>query len=473
MSGEAVDAGERATIEASGLFDVDFYARTYRDSIPADMPPLDHYLAEGEARGLLASANFDPIVYKLRHLSRSDPRPLVDCARNGDRKNYRDLGALFADIEGEAFPVTFRAKPNLWAEASENANSIVAVIGRSARLNGPEFNCELQNPSAETIFSRLAGDRPFSFARLPHGFWDSLCANRKLAAQLQGDLRCIGLSRAEVENVALRLMARFQLPADNGTFIEDMFHAIEHDLLNRPADPDHWTAISVTGAPGFEDALYGLDPEDMGDRLRLLAGYFRPRDTLYDATMWKRWALSGDLAKLAEATRSHPVVLIGPQKFQSLGEKWRLGSFRHVTIGPRLVQLVRHSLLDRATDAIRAALAEPGAMKPVVLFQTGSIAYWLIHRLRACFPDVFYLDLGQALDLWYWTGAPWMRIYGDALRGANPFAAKIGGGDAETPPVTPDDGASRTVDEVSEILKRDYLDSGLMGLPPPTPHSRT
>src|SRR5262249_34931609 len=149
-----------------------------------------------------------------------------------------------------------------------------------------------------------------------------------------------------------------------------------------------------------------------------LCRFFAPSDTLYDAMMWKRWALSGDLVKLPQALANHPVVLVGPPQFRSLGAKWNISDFRHVEIPIDFSHLIRGKMLASLDGVLREAHKNRNGKSPVVLFQcSGELSYWLMRRLRPRYAGVFYIDLGQALDLWHWKPEEsWALVYGDAIR---------------------------------------------------------
>ena len=74
-----------------------------------------------------------------------------------------------------------------------------------------------------------------------------------------------------------------------------------------------------------------------------------------------------------------------------------------------------------AVDAAKAYCESNKSAKPIVLTQCGgSLAYWLICRLHALYPDIFYIDLGQALNGWFFDhhelpDYPWMNIFKDSV----------------------------------------------------------
>ena len=43
-----------------------------------------------------------------------------------------------------------------------------------------------------------------------------------------------------------------------------------------------------------------------------------------------------------------------------------------------------------------------GTKRPVFLLQGSSFAYWMIKRLFEDHPDIFYLDLGLSLHVWFY-----------------------------------------------------------------------
>lgn len=64
---QLIAAGEhKVRVENSGLFDADWYLKTYRDVAAAGLDPLDHYCRFGSAENRSPNAWFDPIDYRAR-----------------------------------------------------------------------------------------------------------------------------------------------------------------------------------------------------------------------------------------------------------------------------------------------------------------------------------------------------------------------------------------------------------------------
>jgi len=415
----------------------------------------------------LASSSFDPVVYKLLRPLRRFENPLIDAILTKDDADYRDVRALFMDIGTENLGMTIRYAPEVRLEWKEKADTIAKHRDRSAWIRGKETSFMLRNPSPDVIFSHFRENRPFCFARLPHGFWDDFDGCVRLAKQLGEDPRCGLLNEQEIFNLSVRMLGSTRMTTNNQCY-ESFFSEIAADLTDNPRHADFWTALSLKGLPTFDDALYGFNEDDVESRVDLLCRYFRPSDVLYDAMLWKRWAISGDLARLPDALKDHQVIVVGPPQFSTLGAKWGLSRFCHVEIPINHSHLIRQQMVQVLDDVIAQSLAPAAAKAPVILFQCGGeLSYWLMRRLWPRFPDVFYVDLGQALNLWAWgswySESSWSQIYGDAIHLANPMVGSHAG--IEAP------GSSTRVvvssyKDVYGILRSDYLDTGLVK--PPT-----
>jgi hypothetical protein len=459
-STEGAETLERRLVEESGRFDDDFYVRSYGPLLPRGLSALDHFMKIGHEQGFLASATFDPIVYKILHPLRRHSNALVDSILSNDLREYRDVRAVLVDIAPNTVSLPMRYDVGLREEWKARAHVVAANRDRADRLPFRNGDYVLHNPNPNEVFSRFADDKPFCFSRLPHGYWDVLAAIYRIGTALSQDLRCRKLSERELFNLGVRLLISTMVDGSTG-WIEGFDYELEIDLINNPKDEDFWTAIALKGVPTFDDALEGFDERDVHDRVHVLGRFFSPKDKLYDANLWKRWALSGDMARLPDAVRDHPVIVVAPAEFASLGTRWRLPVFRHVSVPPDLGFLLRTPMLDIVGATIATVLADRHERKPVVLLQcTGELSYWLTRRLRPRYPDVFYLDLGQALDLWHWKpSGVWSTVYGDAVRAANPFI------EAQLPASEVAEGLDKSwvgdFDSAQAIFQVDYLRTGL------------
>jgi hypothetical protein len=75
---------EPAAVEATGLFDADWYARRYPDIAAAGVPPLEHYARHGEPEGRAPNAYFDPRSYIAAAGDIGNRSPLLHYAERGE-----------------------------------------------------------------------------------------------------------------------------------------------------------------------------------------------------------------------------------------------------------------------------------------------------------------------------------------------------------------------------------------------------
>jgi hypothetical protein len=253
-------------------------------------------------------------------------------------------------------------------------------------------------PEPDDLLDRLRSDRPFAYARLPHGFWESVWMLEVAEKGITSEPRSRGLSPQERRALAERFCASVRWR--KGTFAPLFIDESLADVAAHAGHPDFFRAVAFRGSLAVETAMAGgWPPRDVV--LALFARHYRPDETLYDAMIWKRWLIRGQLRDLPGLCLGHPVVLVANHFFATLGRRWKLDEFDHVQIPPRRSHWQRWPLLERVMQAVQAAV-ERGRRPPVVLLQCGgSLANWLITRLFARFPGVFYLDLGQALDGWF------------------------------------------------------------------------
>ncbi|MCB8879779.1 hypothetical protein ACELLULO517_06000 [Acidisoma cellulosilytica] len=91
---EAEPASARDCIEASGLFDVDFYLASYPDVRGDGQDPLTHFLDFGWREGRRPNAYFDPTWYCGQYLNRTtgiEINPLVHYALHGEERAFRPI----------------------------------------------------------------------------------------------------------------------------------------------------------------------------------------------------------------------------------------------------------------------------------------------------------------------------------------------------------------------------------------------
>lgn len=397
----------------SGLFDPGFYSATYGLDLVGDAL-LRHFLELGMHRGYLPSATFDPVLYRVLVPACGRSNPLLHFrARGGDgslpslTEAFPELIAKYARKQREP-GANRQPAPDRVQRYMDNIAEVAAQ--REIRISVPGADYSIQVPRLEYFLDRLNREQVFAFARLPHGYWDALVTRRAISE----DARLKSLPEAQRLALAGRIAAA-ALP-HHGGFAEGLFDELAQAVAARRGDPDFLSAVAFKG---FFDAGDGAFRPNFAEkqkdvRLELFRQHFSPSDPLMDATVWKRYADAGELPALAQACRSRHVVLLGPGYLGELGRRWGVRRFTHVEIETSHSQKVRWSILHRLQQALAVATAEPGPRTVLVTMCGGSFAYWIFSRVFASRRDVFCIDLGQAIRVWFpdvETNSPWMNLY--------------------------------------------------------------
>ena len=124
-----MDVSEEAAIDeinASGLFDPDWYLATYRDVAEAGIDPLAHYVTAGASEGRLPGPRFDTLWYlgECPEAGASHLNPIVHYLRAG-RGMGRGPKALDEAQAFESFLTASRAGQLPLAETLRSATDHV------------------------------------------------------------------------------------------------------------------------------------------------------------------------------------------------------------------------------------------------------------------------------------------------------------------------------------------------------------
>lgn len=429
-----------------GLFDPAYYLRSYGAVMNPGESPFDHYLREGDAHGFRPSARFDPVIYRLRHPEASATNALLhflDGLSDSERSTGGFGSAALRWIHGsrrsqrtqQADPYPYRRVSPLLKSLAPEIAGLPRRISDGVGTVGPTLQSELTEehiasfttpvgslrivtPKAAQFLDRIACNKPFGFARLPHGFWDSVAAVDEVTRPLLAN-RHVRLTEGMAKLLAIRFLKE-QKP-QNGAFEERVLDEFLENLNQRREQPDLFESISVFGYPTADDSslvMTSAQP-DIQERISAILQYYGKKDTVLDATSWKRWLITGALQRLPELCRAHPVMLVGPESLRGIGDAWSLKQFDVLAIPRGNSQKFRHDMLKNIARQLGSMTRQSGESTetPIVLFQCGgSFAFWLITQLIDKFPQCFFLDMGQALNAWCYdvevnTQFTWNKLY--------------------------------------------------------------
>jgi hypothetical protein len=278
-------------------------------------------------------------------------------------------------------------------------------------------------PGIDWYVARLREGRPFAFVKRTHGFWDRVVDLADFHAPFgalcdearRRDDDAFPSAR-EIED-ALRLDPATQKRLDERKrfkgFWEGRF-AIEllAELRAPHADP-RWLEGNAFRGYSRSDEKPAL--HDVG-RLREVFLALRSRRLAYhDALVFKDGIVDGGFLRVLDAVRPMRSVLVGPPHLARFAALAGLPRMEHLEIHPTAAIRDREKILKACLKVVRRrAAGEPLAL----VLQAGSLSWWLMYRLFPEAPDVYFLDVGRTLDVWFpeiVTDQPWFRIDRDAI----------------------------------------------------------
>lgn len=426
----------RLARRVQGEVDAPFYESCYASIMGPSDDAAEHFVRVGAGRGYLPNPVFDPLVYALK-AGNVDPSDALAHALKTSSAPCR-TGDGWAppppplDLHG----LTATGNFDLMQDDEVAANRAAArgyARASCIDLNGPTRSFRVTAPSADAFLADLEACRPLVFTKLPHGYWD---ARRLLDGLTQslGVLPGAGRLTANQRNLLAQRWARRLFPA-NGVFSEHFVNDMEQTLRDMPSGEGYRVGVGFKGYPTHDERVWHT-PMDGADELRArladLEAYFADGTEFLDGTVFKRWAISGDLQRFAALLRARRVILVASDRFTDLDDRLGLANLERVAIPPANGHVHRHAIL---RDCRRRLSRASAVRAPAVLLiqAGGSLSFWLLTRLAREFPEATLLDMGQALNIWVLDRSPptnWLRIYiREILENGNlgPFYRKLGG----------------------------------------------
>jgi hypothetical protein len=400
-------------ILASNFFDEVFYINSYKSFINKEKP-LDFFCNKGLALGHMPSKNFDPSLYIYLHKGYVNKNPIKHYLKENKLFKFPKIEDIFPDL-------IERYSKNRWLEKNNERKISQSKLNDyknfSKRTSLSNENLISNNVSSFLIKNldpshfrkKLEDNEPFAFARLTHAYWDAI----EIVDEISLDNRLNFLPINYRRSLSKKIISAAR--PFKGIYAEGFIEELEELIPLHKKNNNFYISVAFKGYADNDKG--GLDRIDRSEkylnyRLNAMSRFFNSKDQLYDATYPKQLAAHGLLNKLPNLVSKHPVIVVGSKYLSDLGSRWRLNNFIHVEILPRRSQDIRWDVLANIKNSI--PLNTNDGLKPIILFEAGTLAYWLISKLFSWNPNIFYIDMGQSLSIWYpedSRGSPWLQIH--------------------------------------------------------------
>lgn len=297
---------------------------------------------------------------------------------------------------------------------------------KSFKLEGFDDIVVLQ-PGIQYYIDLIKSQHYFAFIKRTHGFWDLLVDLQNSTEQAgvhdnidrplkQYILKLLPyLNRKNIQR-RKEILDKLEETQHYKYFWKDAFiDELLRDLQEGNKNNNFIEAISFRGYPREGPHTKLLDAKYDKDELRkALLSYVSKQPIWHDALVWKYATFSGDLLGLFSTMQTLRIILIGPPHLESLGRFLKIKDFKHVSIHPTEAIKDRAQILNELSSIVENS----GNVPCVCIFQAGTLAFWLIYRMFRNYPNVFYLDIGRVLDIWYpeiVSPQPWFKNNKDLI----------------------------------------------------------
>lgn len=253
------------------------------------------------------------------------------------------------------------------------------------------------------------------FVRFPHGHWDHYGYIERLYSYLSNNANYPSTSCQRQWNMSTYL-AQVAWPSlyPWGDFSNNFMWEVDEALKKTAGNRKFMFSLSF-GGPRQDGSIIPAPDSLTQPQKNFLDRFSLSPNSILDATLWKRYALLGQLDNFVRFVASKDVVAVGPPHLRCLEDVFHSNKFRHIVTPRRDGPMVRSALLDAVVCETRDI---EDNKETLFIFQCGSsLAFWLIAHLDLEFPRSIMMDVGQGLD----------ALVGNSVRHAPGSWARISG----------------------------------------------
>ncbi|MBB4304260.1 hypothetical protein GGD81_003318 [Rhodobium orientis] len=378
-----------------------FYNKNYAYDLRG-IAPSKHYRKYGRERGFLPSQDVDPDAQALLGGLGGGAEADLSPAEIYE-KLCRHILVHFPEYDG--FFWTFldtQAPPVAGARRSYDEDQ----MRRRERLAEMSFTlggrtCQIDQPSTDEFLSSLSSSTPVFHGRLPHGFWDALSRTftirRILADQFSQD-------PADEKTLRLAIRITRAIAPHTPVLFENVISET-FDIANKlPTDLEIALAFKSfpDGGPGIFGSAAELPPR-APFVFEAAAECLGERRVFGDAMLLKRVVMAGEFNAFIDTIRGRPVLLIANEGLADFGRRFDIPNCLFIEIPPFDSQEFRQQILQRCREGLRHLSDQSSRQTPPIVLTRcgGSFSFWLFGQLHAEFPSASYVDIGQAINLWF------------------------------------------------------------------------
>ena len=179
-------------------------------------------------------------------------------------------------------------------------------------------------------------------------------------------------------------------------------HKLKDILIAMTKKYDINMLYGVTERAGYKYNEKISYPADITNKTKIMTNilnviYPKNGNDLYHTICWKYWAHTGELKTFFNAINHMEIIVVGPSHFQNFGEKIKAKNFKHIKIHKTEALL---NVEDYKNQMIE--INNKANNPKIFIMQGGSPIMWLITNLHGKIKNCSMIDMGQAIDTYYY-----------------------------------------------------------------------
>lgn len=171
---------------------------------------------------------------------------------------------------------------------------------------------------------------------------------------------------------------------------------------------DHLTCITSPKPKGFYLSVSGraFDPgegtADRGEHWKsnLIKTLLPKGETPLLSTVWRKWAVTGEIDKFIQVIKDRQVVIVGPPYYSHLSSKLGLQKHEFIQISLTSACLEVHQTQKQILETYHRLAKDNEEV--IFLVSGGSAGAWLAWKLHQKMSRAHFFELGRALDVYFY-----------------------------------------------------------------------
>ena len=250
-----------------------------------------------------------------------------------------------------------------------------------------KYNIKVHLPKMHYFSDRIDSKNYFYFVKHQHAVWDFIykaLPDREFNIDSEADLK---------------ELAAGMVKQTTKWFVKDEIYFDILKLITSRVDENILYAINDT-AHHYRRAKrqhMKYKSKRIAHLHKIMNDFIRHKDILFHGGIFRSYAINKQLIEFLNKYKNRRIVIVGPPYFLDFGERAGLENYSHINIPYRTAT----DFIDEILEKVKSNHQD----ETIYLFVAGALASWFIYKLHATLRNSFMIDIGRALDIFYYEFA--------------------------------------------------------------------